>query len=152
MWMLAESVAERLRGHMLKCNGVQISMRDKNLLGCQRQGQLEFSTYVSNHIAVRALEIFKEKYQFGTPLRSIGVRAINLVAAIKPQQMSLFIDHQQIEKLEKIEHAVDNIRQRFGYHAVQKGVIFMDKNLTGLHPQNDQHLIHPVNYFDGKIF
>jgi len=46
---------------------------------------------------------------------------------------------------------VDNIRKRFGYHAIQKGLIFVDKDLTGLHPQNDQHLIHPVNYFEGRI-
>ncbi len=150
VFMLADSVAARLRSHKLKCAGVQISLRDNTLMSCERQAQLTIPTYLASEIADKAMEIFKTKYQFRTPLRSIGVRGITLVPEKTVIQLSLFDDHTKRDKLERIEHTMDDIRRRFGHHIIKQGILFADSALTGINPKDD-HTIHPFNYFDGAI-
>lgn len=149
-YMLADSVAARLREQKLKCTGVQIYVRDKNMASCERQAQLEYPSFLSSEIAKKALEIFVSKYQFKNPLRSIGVRGINLVHKDTNMQLSLFMDIDRRDKQERMEHTVDEIRERFGYHSIKKGILLEDKHLTGLNAKDD-NVIHPLNYFDGPI-
>jgi DNA polymerase-4 len=51
--------------------------------------------------------------------------------------------------LEQLEYAIDDLRRRFGYHIIQRGIIFEDRKLTGINPRD--HTIHPVGYVDGPI-
>ena len=51
------------------------------------------------------------------------------------------------EKNLKADLAVTDIRNRFGYEAVQRGIMFYDKELSGLDAKADDHMIHPVAYF-----
>jgi len=74
VYVLAESVAARLRKHGLKCTTVSISMRDTDLLSFERQGKLNGPTFVSNDIAQKALELFTANYRSNKPIRSLGVR------------------------------------------------------------------------------
>lgn len=150
VFMLADSVAARLRSHKLKCTGVQISLRDNTLISCERQSQLSAPTFISSEIADKAMDIFKTKYQFRAPLRSIGVRGISLIPEKSMLQLSLFDDIEKRDKLEKVEHTIDDIRRRFGHHSIQKGILLIDRALTGINPKDD-HTIHPFNYFDGAI-
>jgi hypothetical protein len=41
------------------------------------------------------------------------------------------------------------LRRRYGYHIVQRGIVFEDRKLTGINPKD--HTIHPINFFDGAI-
>jgi len=148
--MLSESVAARLRGHGLKCTGIQIHVRDKDLFSCERQAQLVFPTCLTKEISDKAMEIFISKYRMVKPLRSIGVRGINLVPENYAFQLDLLTDQNKREKQEIVERTVDEIRARFGYSAIQRGIILKNKDLTGINPKDD-HVIHPVGYLDGKI-
>lgn len=150
VYMLADSVAARLRGHKLKCTGVQISIRDNALMSCERQAQLIIPTFISSEIADKAMDIFKTKYQMRSPLRSIGVRGIGLIPEKSMHQLTLFDDLEKRDKMESIEHTMDDIRRRFGHHTIQKGILLMDRALTGINPKDD-HTIHPYNFFDGAI-
>lgn len=149
-YMLAESVAARLRGYGLKCTGVQIYIRDKDLISCERQAKLAFPSCLASEIAEKAMEIFTSKYSMSKALRSIGVRGINLVPENEAYQLDMFTDQQWREKLERAERAVDEIRDRFGYFAIQKGILLQDRALTGINPKDD-HIIFPVGYLDGKV-
>jgi DNA polymerase-4 len=40
---------------------------------------------------------------------------------------------------------VDDIRRRFGHHAINRALLVMDANLGRLNPKAD-HVIHPVGY------
>ena len=50
------------------------------------------------------------------------------------------------EKLERLERAVDGIRQRFGSYAVQRASMLQDTDLSHFNPHDD-HTIHPIGYF-----
>jgi len=141
-YMLAESVSARLRGYGLKCTGVQIYIRDKDLISCERQAKLTFPSCLTSEIAEKAMEIFTSKYHMSKALRSIGVRGIRLVPENEAYQLDMFSDQQWREKSEKAERAVDEIRDRFGYFAIQRGILLKDKKLTGINPKDD-HIIFP---------
>jgi DNA polymerase-4 len=144
VYVLAESVAARLRRHGLKCTTVAISVRDKELLSFERQGKLLTPTFVSGDIAKKAMDLFAVNYHWHIPIRSIGVRGCELVTANDHTQIDLFDD----SKLQRqdIEQTIDAIRSRFGHYSIQRCAMLMDRKLTGFNPKDD-HVIHPVSYF-----
>ena len=151
LYMLSDSVAARLRKHKLKCQGVQISIRGNDLQSCDRQAPLISPSYITNEIAQKAVDIFHTKYHFVKPVRSIGVRAINLVAENTLVQTNLFQNEDERRKQEELDKTLDRIRDRYGYRAIRKGILLEDRELTNANPI-DEHIIHPVSLFkDGKI-
>jgi len=144
IFVLAESVAARLRRHGLKCTTVAIHVRNTELLTFERQGKLFEPSFVSTDIARKALELFKESYCWDKSIRSIGVRGANLVAAGTKLQLSLFGRGRGEE--EALEGAIDSIRQRFGPYSVQRCALLQDRILAGFNPKDD-HVIHPVSFF-----
>lgn len=144
IYVLAESIAARLRAHGLKCTTVSISIRDKELCSFERQGKIGMPTFLSGDIAQKALELFAANYRWNKPIRSIGVRGADLVTADGHVQLDLFgKDKREIEKLEAV---IDTIRKRFGQYSLQRCTMLFDKRLTGFNPK-EEHIIHPVSYF-----
>lgn len=92
---------------------------------------------------------FKENYHWSRPIRSLGIRADDLVMGTVPVQLDLFMNEQRREKQEKLDRAVDEIRRRFGYHSVQRAFMYQDKVLSSLDAQKS-HTVHPVGYFNGR--
>jgi len=148
-YMLSESVASRLREHGLKATVIQIYVRDKDLFSCERQAGLRYPTFLTSEIAEKALEIYIKKYKFTKPIRSLGVRACKLVPKDAIVQLDLFTDQAKRESMEKFEESIDDLRSRFGYHIVQRGIIYEDRKLTGINPK--EHTIHPISFFDAPI-
>ncbi|SMD07365.1 DNA polymerase Y family protein [Sporomusa malonica] len=144
IYVLAESVAARLRKHGLKCKTVSISVRDKELYSFERQGKLSGSTFVSGEIAEKAMELFSANYCWGKPIRSLGVRGADLVTAAGNIQLDLFDDSKP--EVEELERTIDNLRKRFGHYSVQRCAMLLDRQLTGFNPKDD-HVIHPVSFF-----
>ena len=149
-YLLSESVAARLRDHKFKAATIQIYVRDNELISCQRQGQLRYPSCLTSEIAEKALEIYQKKYHYNKPLRSLGVRGCNLVPIDSTIQLDLFEDHIKRGRLEAFEMAIDDLRRRFGYQAIQRGILYEDRKLTGINPKDD-HTIHPINFFDSAI-
>lgn len=144
VYVMAESVAARLREHGMKCKTVAISVRDTGLFSFERQAQLPEPTYLSGEIAARAIELFLANYRWEKPIRSIGVRGSDLVAANSHIQIDLF-DGDKSGR-ERLEQAVDDLRRRFGHHAIQRCSMLQDRKLTGINPKGD-HTIHPISFF-----
>ncbi len=142
MLILCESVAERLRDERLKCSTVQITLRDSGLLSFERQAPVAV-TDVSSDIFKKAFELYK-KYKPEKPLRSIGVRAIGLVADDFCQS-SLLADVERHQHLSSLERSVDTIRRRFGHFSVQRAVMLTDPQLADLNPKAE-HTIHPESF------
>ena len=144
-WSLCESVASRLRQHGFLCRGVQIYVRDNKLASFERQSQLDRPTSVSYDIFNAAMALLRKSYDWSTPIRSFGVRAINLVGTQTAIQTSLFEDEERLIKREKLDAAVDDIRKRFGHFSIHRAIMLRDHALGGINPT--EHTIHPVGYF-----
>ena len=134
VYALSEKVASRMRAEHYKCRTVKIYIRDNELKSCDRQGKLEEPSYITNNIAEKAMDIFKKQYHFTKPLRSIGVRACDLVPDSVGIQNSFFDDTEQDEKREKISHTMDILRSMYGYDIIQRGIVLEDKKLTYIPP------------------
>lgn len=56
-------------------------------------------------------------------MRTVTVRAINLVPQTATEQLSFFMDIQRTEKRERLEDAVEDLRSRFGKQAITYGCL-----------------------------
>jgi len=144
LYVLAESVAARLRKHGLKCRTVSISVRGNDLISFERQGKALAPTFLSDDIAQKAMELFIENYRWNNPIRSLGVRGSDLVTADGHLQLDLF-DNSNLNA-EALAQTIDCLRERFGHYSVQRCSMLLDRDLTGFSPKED-HVIHPVSYF-----
>ena len=73
-----------------------------------------------NHV----LELFHQKYSSGA-VRQIGVSYGGFVDE-SYTLLSLFDDVEQIEKEDKLQSAIDDIREQFGFLAIQKGTVLTE--------------------------
>lgn len=89
---LVESVSARLRKHGFKCNVVAITIRDNGLYHFSRQMHLREPTDLTDEIMHAAWKLFKENYDWANPIRSLGIRAADLVTGMIPAQLDLFMD------------------------------------------------------------
>lgn len=148
--LLAESVAARLRENHFRCRGVEVTLRDSSLFSFERQCKLQQPTMQEQEIADAAYKLYKKNYRWGEHLRSIGVRAIDLRPETEPCQISFDCSAEKQEEMEKLESAIDNVRGRFGYYSIQRGVMYCDRTLSHCDAKGD-HTIHPHGYLQGSI-
>ena len=162
LYILAESVAARLRENGFRCRTVEISIRDKDLLHFSKQVKLQNASNITREIAEAGYKLYKESYRMpadehelknsrpGTfyqkPLRSIGIRGTDLVTDYFWEQLDMFMDPQAREKQMKVDAAVDNIRKRFGFYSIQRGLMYQDRILSACDAKSD-HTVHPHGYF-----
>ena len=90
LYILAESVAARLRENGFRCRVVEISVRDNELFSFTRQKKIDHATNITGEIAAYAYQIFKENYNWSKPIRSVGVRGADLVTDNYWEQIDLF--------------------------------------------------------------
>jgi DNA polymerase-4 len=146
VYMLAESVASRLRRHGFAGDVVEIYVRDGELRGFSRQHKVDMPTNISEEIAREAMRLFRENYSWERPVRSIGVRVTDLKMEDHPYQISLFTSPEWREKQLKADLAVDEIRDRFGFQAVRRGLMHIDTKLSA--DDAETHVVHPHGYFE----
>lgn len=123
---LCQDIGHRLRLHELSARGVQIYVRSNDLLGAQFQCKLPLKTQLPSEIAATAFRLFRERYHWGSKVRAVTVRAIDLVPQKEPDQLSLFIDATKIARRERLEDMVEEIRSRFGKQAITYGILMGD--------------------------
>lgn len=146
-YALSESVSARLRENNFACNVVEISVRDNELYSFTRQKKISNPTDITNEIAETALALFRENYKWEKPIRSIGVRASDLTNPCYSTQLSLFVDEAYRDKLRRADRTVDEIRRRFGYKSIQRGLMYCDRVLSDVNAKED-HTVHPHGYME----
>ncbi len=112
--MLSESVASRLRRHMLKGSVVQITVRDRDLDIYEKQRILYEPTDDAMTIYSAAKALFRESYDWSKGVRSIGVRCTKLVRSDSGEQMSIFSEVNKTERESKLNKTIDDINRRYG--------------------------------------
>jgi DNA polymerase-4 len=133
-----EILASILRKHQTKCRTVKIAIREYDLKYCERQGKLIMPSFVTGHIAERAVELFKTRYNFTRPLRSIGVGACDFIPENASVQTDLFYDIAEYERQERLERCVDRIRDIHGFYKCNRAIIFEDRALTYTPPEYER--------------
>ena len=146
IYVLAESVSARLRENGFRCRTVEISIRDNELFSFTRQCKVKSATNITEEIAKVAYRLFKANYHWQKPIRSIGVRGADLVNDYYCEQIDLFQDVNRREKMMKMDEAVDEIRRRFGFFSIQRGIMYQDKILSSVNAKDD-HIVHPTSFF-----
>ena len=97
---------------------VQVHVRGNDLFGSQYQCKLPFKTQLPSEIAAAAFRSFKEQYSWSTKVRAVTVRAIELSPKDSTEQLTLFDNIQHRMAKEKVQDAVEEIRDRFGKSAI----------------------------------
>ena len=137
MLELSQDIGHRLRIHKLKASGIQISVRSNDLGFRQYQAPLSLSTQSPSAIAHKAIQIFHDNYRWTMPVRAVTVRAINLRPKDDPEQINLFTDMRRVEKVEKLDDCIEEIRRRFGKRAVFQACLLGDLKM----PIDNRHLV-----------
>ena len=134
---LSQDVGHRLRVHELSARGVQVSVRGNDLLGSQFQCKLPLKTQLPSEIGAAANRLFRERYRWGSKVRAVTVRAIDLVPQTDPDQLSIFVDTERLSRRERLEDAVEELRARFGKHAITYGILLGDLKM----PDDGRHSV-----------
>ncbi len=132
--VLADSVAGRMRRHGLLCSTVQVTIKDPSFRSICRQKRLENPTHLASVLTETAMELISQHWDLREPIRMITVTAQNLVSAEDAVEQMMLFDRPAREKRakqEKLETAMDAIRQRFGQGAI-KPLAVLDNDL-GIH-------------------
>lgn len=140
LYILAESVAERMRREHFYCRSVQISIRDNTLASYERQGQLKRPSCTSQAVFEKACELYRDNRP-ANPVRSLGVRACKLTY-MEYRQLSFLEDAARDQRQEDLERTIDQIRERYGHYSVRRGIMLMDTKLSQLDPIAE-HIIYP---------
>lgn len=133
MLELTQDIGHKLRTFSKYASGVAICIRDNELHIKQWQCPLEMATHSAAIIAQTAFHLFERSYRWDNPIRSVTVRAINLVPQGMPQQLDLFTDCIRVDKMEKLETAVENIRERFGKRSIMPATLCQDIKMSREH-------------------
>ncbi len=123
---LIQDIGKRLREYKKYASGIAICVRNNELHFKEWQSKLPQPTNNSLTLAKKAYELFSENYDWNCDIRSVTVRAINLVSEYTPQQIDLFSETQDIEKMERLDAVVDKLRERFGKDIIKNAVLCQD--------------------------
>jgi DNA polymerase-4 len=134
---LAQDVGHRLRVHELCAQGVQVSVRGNDLLGAQFQCKLPFRTQLPSEIASAGFRLFQERYRWGTDVRSVCIRAIDLTPKNDVEQLSVFVDTARRDKRARLEDAIEELRDRFGKRAITYATLLGDLKM----PDDGRHSV-----------
>ena len=118
MLALSQDIGHKLRLHGLEATGVQIFIRNSDLCHRQYQEKLAMPTRSPALIAQAARELFHRHYICTTPVRAVTVRATNLIQQGQPLQASLFYDVSRLDRQDRLDTVVENLRRRFGKWSV----------------------------------
>lgn len=119
---LAETVASRLRNDDMMANVISVSIVDAEFRHSSHQTTLLSPTHRTDELHRAACTLFDELWD-GCPIRNLGVQTSKVVSDDTARQMNLF-SYETDEKREKLDQAIDRIRDRFGTTAIQRASLY----------------------------
>ncbi len=137
IYLLAESVAARLRSDGFCTRCISISVRDTHLITHSCQASLARATHLTDDIAKTALSLFESRFAAGFPYRSIGIACTQLSSDAEPVQLDFTGDEARRVSMENLEHSIDDLRRRYGHQIVQRGVVLTDSLYADINPAED---------------
>ena len=147
-YLLAESVAARLRQEGLRARCVSISARNAELVTRSCQQTLPRATSLTGEIAQAAMRLFDRRFALNFPYRSVGLSCSALTPDDAPVQLDFLGDEARRIKTERLESAIDGLRRRFGHQIVRRAVVLADGQYAQMNPR-EEHTVHPVPFYAG---
>ena len=126
---LCETLAARIRLQGDKIRLVGVYYKDSSFVSASRQTRLNRSSSSTQTIYETALSLLHELWD-GRPLRLLGVRGSEIDKDSDSYQMDLF-DAGKNRKLDQLDAAVDQIRDKFGDSSIRRAV-FLGADETDL--------------------
>ncbi len=118
MLYLTGKVAASLRENNVMATVVQIHIRDEKLVVRESQAHLSQPTRITEMLFSLGMELFSKVWKWDQNVRSIGIRACELVDENCFSQYNLFYSSLRYDKLEKLESKVFDICNKYGKNAV----------------------------------
>lgn len=114
---LTETVATRIRADKSYISVVSVYFVDNEFRHSSRQMTLSSATNVTNEIYHHACILFDQLWN-GNPIRLLGIQTSKATSE-NHRQYSLF-EQQNVEKLAKLDSAIDAIRNKYGDASIQR--------------------------------
>jgi Nucleotidyltransferase/DNA polymerase involved in DNA repair len=140
LYVLAESVAASMRKQHVACRKISVYFRDTELKSTIRQCTLDEVSQSAEVILKQAMRLLRANYKFEIPLRSIGICASNFEPELTSKQLSLFGEDKFSTKQLELEKTIDEIRERFGFKVVKRGLMLVDMELSDFNPSRENIL------------
>jgi DNA polymerase-4 len=109
----------RLRKDGKKASVIAVSIKNFALQSCSHQMTLFAATNITNELYQASGRLFDELWDGYTPIRQLGVHTSRVLETGEARQLDLF-SMGSYEKYEKLDHAIDQIRDRYGEEAVYR--------------------------------
>ena len=121
---LCDSVATRLRRQRLYAGGVSVTLKGADFKAVSRQMRLDEPTHLMRDIWETAQELARQIWKAPTPIRAMTVTALYVTEDGQAyRQLDLLgqASAKRSERQEKLESAVDAIREKYGSGAIRFG-------------------------------
>ena len=121
---LCDSVATRLRRQRLYAGGVSVTLKGADFKTVSRQTRLDEPTHLMRDIWETAQELARQIWKAPTPIRAMTVTALHVTEDGQAyRQLDLLgqASAKRSERQEKLESAVDAIREKYGSGAITFG-------------------------------
>lgn len=116
----SESISRRLKRLELHGSTVKIKLRWPDFTTITRQQSLQKPSDSAAEISRAALQLFRQNWKPGQPVRLLGVGVSNL-GMPKPQLSLWDWDARTAEKQQRLDEAIQQLQQQFGEAAIHKG-------------------------------
>lgn len=121
---ISNHVAQRLRKHGYKAQGIKVEIKTPEFISVSRQKQLKEPTDISEVIISEALELIHDNWFVDSPIRLLTITAINILEKGEEYstQISLFDSKDKEEndaKAKRLEDTLDQIRLKHGFSSVK---------------------------------
>ena len=127
---LAESVGKRLRTSKQLAGLVCTEIKYHTFQSVSHQMPLDTPTASTDLIYQKACVLFDELWD-GTPIRLLGIRTTKLTAEDDPIQLNLFDYMKPVsEKQQRLDAALDSIRNRYGKDSIKRGSLLDSLDFT----------------------
>ena len=130
IYSLGEEVGYELRRQNLMAAGVTLHVKTCTFKIFEYSARMASPTQSTDEIVKAGLNLLYTNCTFDVPLRSLGIRAVNIEPNSYQHQFSLFSDEKKQIKHEQIEKSVDDIREKLGKSSVVRAINLNDKKST----------------------
>lgn len=131
-YVLAESVAARLtEAEVGRADTVHIVVRNEKLEDMTVQTKIPPTTLCGD-IAKTAFQLFCQHYPRGAKVRMVGITVSGFDYNVRQLQIEVDGEKNRYEKQERVQKTISNLRKKYGYASLQRGIVLGDEKLDGL--------------------